>query len=654
MTAQIKSIHLAVAMLGALTGLIVLVGGDGMASPLDQLDITDAERVALGRRILDAQMNPSPSQDSYDALHYDLSLRIAPDSTVYEGSLTMTARNLDPGVGRSITLDLSDTTLSVAAVSVDGESAGFTHADDLIWINMPPSIAEGDTFTVTVVYDGWPHAEGYGSFTVEEHRSGVSIQSFSEPFYARTWWPCKDRPDDKVTTSLHITVPDTMTVTSNGLLSHVEDRIDGWATSHWNESYPIATYLVSLAISNYEIIHDTYISGTTTMPIIHYAFPHHVERARIDFERTPEMMNYFAGLFGEYPFIDEKYGMAVIRHVGALEHQTLTSIGSNTIIGNHAYDHTFAHELAHQWWGDMVTLADWRDIWLNEGFASYSEALWAEHTGGLDAYLEWFTSRMHLDWEGTIYDPLETISPIVYMKGAFVLHMLRGIFGKELLFDALLHYRSLYEYDVATTFDFQEAVEAVIGEPLDWFFDQWVFGEDRPTYAYAWDQSESGDGVVVNLLIEQVQDGPVFRMPLTVRLYGPHGSVDARVVSGDRIERFWLEAGAPIDSIGIDPDGWVLRWMDGEKPFETLSDSLPASAEFALSPNPARGAVRILYDTRPRSLNVYDAVGRLVRRLEPRESWSVWDTRNASGAGVSSGVYWIRGDNIVRRVVVVR
>ncbi len=620
---------------------------------LEGLAETDGLLEQLEGRIRRAETHPTRMQDGFDVLHYDLAMAISLDSLAIAGVMTLKARTLQDGLS-ALALDLRDTTLTCDGVEINGTPAPFTHADDVVEITISPPLATADTFSVTVRYSGWPTAEGYASFDVFDHDGVPIIQTLSEPYHARSWWPCKDRPDDKATATLHFTVPDSMIVGSNGLLTNLDHHRDGRATYHWTESYPIATYLVSIAATNYVIIEDVYESDGATMPVTHFVYPEDREDARIDFAVTPAMLALFADRFGEYPFIEEKYGMAEFQHAGAIEHQTLTSMRSGCVTGRNLCEHIVAHELAHQWWGDAVTPKDWKNIWLNEGFASYSQVLWEEERDGHAAYLEWFNSRAYLTFAGSLYDPIELFSRTTYLKGAFVLHMLRGILGDDLFFEALRRYRFTHEYDVATTEDFQTAVEATAGAPLDWFFDEWVYGEGRPTYVYSWDQTPAGGGAVVNLLIEQVQEGPLFRMPLVIRLYSQAGPEDARVENTRRLERFILRCGATVDSLRLDPDGWALKWIAGERPFEELADRLDRPTPFTLSPNPARDFVALSFRSAPPDFAVYDAGGRLVRRLAPRSGWSVWDTRDESGRRVASGLYWIRGGDAARGVTVLR
>jgi hypothetical protein len=275
------------------------------------------------------------------------------------------------------------------------------------------------------------------------------------------------------------------------------------------------------------------------------------------------MLGTFSELFGLYPFVDEKYAIYNFPWGGGMEHQTATAQG-----GDNAFSENLtAHEAAHQWWGDMVTCATWSDIWLNEGFATYSAALWFEHRSGSSdpVGLRNYMSQARPDeFDEAIYIPSPTdVSRIFsgnysYRKGAWVVHMLRGVVGDQAFFDTLAAYRDGFEYSAATTEDFREIAEDVWGGDLGWFFDEWVYGGGAPAYRYGHQEYEIAGQRYLEISLEQTQTEGAFAMPLEIEI--DEGEHQRRTVvwNSDSIQNYLLPVSAPVDALALDPDAWVL------------------------------------------------------------------------------------------------
>ena len=272
------------------------------------------------------------------------------------------------------------------------------------------------------------------------------------------------------------------------------------------------------------------------------------------------MIATYAGLFGEYPFVAEKYGHAQSLYGGGMEHQTCSSLP----IFNETIE---AHELAHQWWGDLVTCRDFHHIWLNEGFATYCEALWAEAIGGAAAYHEelsfnrWFGPRTiyvpDVSIESRIWDPW-----LSYNKGSWVLHMLRHVLGDTAFFAALRHFYVQYAYSTATTEDFRDVCEAVSGRDLDAFFQQWIYGEYYPRYRFDWTSAPVGGGHDVALTLRQIQSWQLFRMPIDVTVTTAGGERTFVVEDSLASQGFTLHVDAAPTAVAVDPDGWILKALE--------------------------------------------------------------------------------------------
>ena len=591
----------------------------------------------------------APGQENYDALDYDLSIRVDFAQTKIFGTCVATVRSL-VGSLASVPLDFYNN-MAITQVLVNGAPTGFTRAANVLTVPISPPAALGETLAVTVEYNGRPFNVGFGSFVFTTHAGAPLAATLSEPTYARTWWPCKDTPSDKATATERIRVPNGNVSAGNGTLLSTTDNGDGTTTFTWRESYPIATYLVSLTVTNFQTFDDLYISASgDTMPLHFYAYPERYAEAVEDFSITSSQISYFASMFGEYPFIDEQYGMAMFPFGGAMEHQTMTSMGAGLVLGTHSYDWVIAHELAHQWWGDLVSPLTWADIWLNEGFATFSETLWWGSEYGEQGYRSYLASNDH-DFTGPLYNPPSLFSLTVYDKGSWVLHMLRGVVGDEDFFTILRTHATDSAYGNVSTAGFQATCEAVSGLDLDRFFEQWVYTDSgRPDYEYAWSVLPSEAAAAVRVSVRQVQSGPLFEMPIPVGLVLASGDTLWHVLQDSlAAQSFVLATPEPPVALAFDPKGWILKHAN-----ETTGAAPPvpigwASLEPAF-PNPASSEVSIPFALAAPgrvTLRVYDAAGRVVATLfdgPSREGrfTAVWIGLGRDGRRVSAGVYFAR------------
>jgi aminopeptidase N len=375
------------------------------------------------------------------------------------------------------------------------------------------------------------------------------------------------------------------------------------------------------------------------------------------------MLELYSGLFGLYPFIEEKYGMAEFGWAGGMEHQTCTSMGAGVFAGSGRDDWIVAHELAHQWFGDLVTPAQWADVWLNEGFATYGQVLWVEHIAGADSVREYMQGpiwRPTSGFRGPVYDPDALFNSTVYYKGAWVLHMLRHVMGDASFFDAIREYASdeSFAYKTATTADLQGICESHYGGSLSWFFDEWVYGEGEPSYAYYWAGAGSER---IDLTIDQAQAGPVFAMPIEVRVSFAAGSTPAEttiaVWNSQPVEHYSMTFDRPVASVEVDPDVWILRDVE-QRMLDTLA--------LGIVPNPFNATARVAFEVASGGtvdIAIFDVTGARVRSLlrdrrPPGYHEVEWDGKNDAGQSVSSGVYFVRlnsaGGSLVRKAVLAR
>lgn len=518
-----------------------------------------------------------------DVEHYKLQIRLTPAPARIAGAVTIEGQVVD--AINVITIDALNN-LTVDSVQFNGAAQTFQRTTDKIILNFPELLPAGFDFTIGVAYHGTPVTSGIlgGGMLVTRHGNNVPVMAtLSEPYAAPTWWPCIDNPADKATAEIEATVPNGYLVASNGLLRGTQSNADQTVTYFWQESYPIANYLISVAATNYVTFGDTYtaLDGTTTMPLVYYVYPEHLTLAQQKFPVTRTAMEIFAPLFGEYPFLAEKYGMAEFPWGGAMEHQTMTSIGQS-IVGNPQSTgrSVIAHELAHQWWGDWVTMKTWHDIWLNEGFATYSEVLFFERFLPIDPGE--LMDRSYDDHQvfgrlgGTVYaenaaNPWDDVGAI-YTKGGWVLHMLRHVMGDERFFAALKDYGRRFAFANASTEDFQRVCEDHYGAPLDWFFQQWIYAPGRPIYqaSSAISSADASGNYTVTLTLEQQQSQSipgrepglekVYIMPIDVTIHYADGSSETRVIwNTARQQQFSFVVSKQPVSVGLDEGHWILK-----------------------------------------------------------------------------------------------
>jgi aminopeptidase N len=518
-----------------------------------------------------------PADDSNplatDVLHYHLDLEIIPSTKTLAGSNRMSVVSLVDGLA-TFDFRLSDT-FSLSSVSVDDVPAEWQRLDSkTIRVALVPARSAGQEFSLHVGYGGQPIAAGLGSIIFSTHAGTSVVYTLSEPDYAYTWWPAKDDNRDKTTADLWFTVPASMVVASNGVLEGV-DTLPGKRRCRWATGYPTATYLYCFAATNYNEFGSTWTYDGVTMPLQFFLYPEYDTPAqRAAWLLSADMLTVFSDLFGPYPFIEEKYGIYQFSFGGGMEHQTMT--GQKAGLG----DWLTAHELAHQWWGDVVTCWPWNDIWLNEGFASYSEALWSEFkpgSSGSPALIQYMLGSLAAPTSaGTVYVESWTSTSqlfdqsTVYRKGAWVLHMLRRVVGDETFFDVLRTYRQTFAYATASTSDFQAVAESVSGRDLDWFFQPWIYEPGAPRYAYGWRNVSAGGKHFVELKVRQIQSVtlPLFAMPIDVRAAGAGPATTAVVWNDAPSQHFMLEAAAPAADVQLDPDHWILRKSSIEEAFE--------------------------------------------------------------------------------------
>ena len=638
-----------------------------------------ARRVAFARTVRGPVR--SLASTNIDVTAYDLALRLDFAARRIDGTVRVDARVVGTPLD-TLRLDL-DRAMTVTDVRDSlGAALPFAHAGDVLAVALATPAPPGARVSVSVTYGGTPVQTGFGGFVFGTDPARPLAWSLSKPYAARTWWPCRDHPVDKAdSVRVVVTVPDGIAVASQGILRS-ETHAGGLATFEWASRYPITTYLVSVTAAPYARFPSSYVRppavaaryGPLVMPLVDFAydFAGTTSAPPTAWTRTADVLGVLEDAFGPYPFAAEKYGHAQFTFGGGMEHQTMTSMGFHSVS-------IVVHEAAHQWFGDAVSPASWRHVWLNEGFATFAELVYWEaradsFPGFFRAVLDARRQAARLA-DGTLVladttDVFRMFSgTLVYAKGAYVLHMLRHEVGDATFFDILRAWATdpAARYGVATTDDFRRVAEAVAGRPLETFFRQWVTqGTGYPVFRVAMETAPSGGAWIAWVSLEQIQTSPLsnvdaFDVPVTLAVETDDPAVGTRrfaVRSRSRFERYALTLPARAVRVVVDPDGDLLR---NEDVAASATRTPAALAIVRAVPNPAGNRTRLRVDL-PRAATVratlYDVAGRRVRELGAIRMGGGPNELAVDVSTLRAGVYFVVLDSDVgrasRKLVVVR
>jgi aminopeptidase N len=523
---------------------------------------------------------------NYNVHHYRCHWQVNPYVRYIAGQVTpsfvMTAG------GNSITLDFT-TQLTVDSVLYRGNRIAFAQqSPDALVITFPTNIAQGVKDSVSIFYKGVPPVTaGFGSFAQGYHNGVPIIWTLSQPYGAKDWWPCKSGLTDKADSiDIIITHPASFIASSNGL-DISRSVVDTMATTHFRHRYPIASYLVAMAITNYWVWDDTVNVNNKSYRFMTYAYPEAVGYYSGQAIYAKNAFRTFSRLFGEYPFATEKYAQTQWGWPGGMEHQT------NSFIRNNA-PAISAHEAGHQWFGDRVTCGSWGHIWLNEGFAHYASGLYTAEHHPIQYYLGFIRETLinsTMEPGGSVYVTDTTNvnrifdGRLVYNKGAFVVHMLRGVLGDSLFYRGVRQYLSdpAVSYGFATTEDLQRNLEQVSGRNLSTFFQKWIYGEGYANYQAEWSQNNN---LWVKLKLNQTTSHPsvsFYDMPVQLEFRSATKKHLVRVEHQYSGQEFNIQLDFEPDTVVIDPDLWVLAKDRTSKKIATSN----SPDIIQLYPNPA-------------------------------------------------------------------
>jgi aminopeptidase N len=500
--------------------------------------------VAQEADIYERPVQIEPSHD-FDVQHYRVTLAFDLEAKTFQGEnhITLTALRDEWNRCRLHAVELE----VISVVDSDDRELAFHQIEGLLDIDFAQEYKFGDKVEFKVAYRGSdPQLGLYFDEESPDHPRMVSTDSF--PNNARRWIPCYDYPHDKVTQELIVTAPIGSKVLSNGRLVLTSDDPEaGTTTWHWHQEKPHSTYLFMLAIGPFVVIKDSY----GEIPVNYWVYPKDAEHAKWIFAKTPEMLDFFSELFG-FPYPWAKYDQVTTPHVGGgAEATSATVLGQNVIHDLRAeqdftWEWILAHEVAHQWWGDVITLREWSHTWLHESFATYSDYLYTHHERGPDEgawdlkskkerYLQEAQSRYLRPIVFDRYDhPGDNFDSHTYPKGAAVLHMLRFVLGDDAFFAALSEFLNTHAFQAVDTHDFLNTVKDATGQNLDWFFQQFLYKPGHPVFdvSTTWD----ADSNVLHLKVAQLQDTsagvPIYRIPVDIGLVTRAGKL---------VEKIWLD-----------------------------------------------------------------------------------------------------------------
>lgn len=586
--------------------------------------IREAETKSASKKMLHrANLNTG----NYDVTYHRLEFTVDPSTTLLNGVVTthfIAKENMT-----EVTFDLSDNMI-VSQVVQNGNALSFTqNSNDELVITLFETLNLGETGIVEITYSGNPISSGFGSYEQNTHNGDPIIWTLSEPYGAKGWWPCKQDLNDKIDSiDVYITTPqfnpsnEEYVAVSNGL--EQSQTVNGPnKTTHFKHLYPIPAYLIAIAVTNYEVYTHTVPNNGNPFDIVNYVYPESLISAQSSTPITVDIMNLYSSLFEEYPFSDEKYGHAQFGWGGGMEHTTVSFMGS---FGRNL----IAHELAHQWFGNKITCGSWKDIWLNEGFATYLSGLTIENLDENSDFIIWKQQRTNSITSlpnGAVYlTDTDTTNVnrifsgrLSYDKGSMVLHMLRKKLGDVVFFQGLQNYLSdvNHAYGYAKTEDFIAIMETTSGQDLTEFFNDWLYNQGYPSYNILWHQA----GNQLYTTVSQTQSDPsvsFFEAPLPIKVYGTMGEeLDIIFDNTTDDEAFSNTVNFTISSIEFDPEADIISKNNSI----TLGDQ---PTEFAKSllvfPNPTSTTITIHKPDHleVNEIRIFNTIGQLLHQ----QNWS--------------------------------
>jgi hypothetical protein len=524
-----------------------------------------------GHQRLNNSENATSASNNFDVKYYRLEWEVDPAIRYIKGRVTV--YYVITSATSSVDLDLMS---PLVADSVRQRNVLLTksHANNTLSINFPGNVNAGTLDSVSIYYQGVPPNTGFGSFIQSTHAGTPVMWSLSEPYGSRDWWPCKNGLDDKADSiDVFVTNPIAYKAASNGLLQSETLTAGGTKiTAHWKHRYAIASYLICFAVTNYTVFNNTVQLSTGILPMQTYCYPESLNSFQTGTINTLNAMQLFDTTFGPYPFMNEKYGHVQFGWGGGMEHQTATFIVN---IG----ESLCAHELGHQWFGDKITCGTWKDIWLNEGFATHLASMYMEkkYPANVLSTRKSEISNITSQPGGSVeVDDTTNVNRIFdsrlsYTKGSHLLYMLRWKLGETVFFNAIRNYQTdpAIIYGFARTADLKRNLEQTSGKNLTNFFNQWYSGQGYPTYNVQWSNTDSGNVWIKMNQVTSHVSVPFFELPVALQF--KNATQQATVIVDNIVngEIFIKPIGFVADTVIIDPEAWLITRNNTTTKFPT-------------------------------------------------------------------------------------
>ncbi len=559
--------------------------------------------------------NRSLASENFDIKYYRCYWEIDPAVRYIKGSVTIYFKVT--ASTNNIVLDLKNA-LTTDSVKQRNSSLVFNHLNNALSINLSSTIGSGALDSVSIYYKGVPDNSGFGSFVNFSHNGIPVAWSLSEPYGSADWFPCKTNLGDKADSlDVYIKHSPAYKAASNGLLQS-EILVDGGTSmiTHWKHRYPIASYLICFAVTNYTVFNNTVTLGSTVLPMQTYCYPESLTSFTNNTPLVLNAMKLFHSKFGDYPFIKEKYGHTQFGWGGGMEHQTNSFIVSPD-------DGLMAHELGHQWFGDKLTTNSWEDIWLNEGFATYLAAYYAEEqypANKLTArrnVLNSITSQISgsVKVDDTLNVNRIFSGRLSYNKGSYLLQMLRWKLGDVAFFAGMKAYVTdpTLSYSYVTTNDFKIKMEQASGKNLTNFFKQWYEGQGYPSYKLNFQTVGSGR-VKIDLTqtTSMPSSVPFFENPVPVLFKNATQQKLVVLENNTASQSFTENIGFLPDTAIIDPELWLIS---KNNMVTKTAASNSGVGVIDIYPNPAQGPITIFihdFNANKGTVVIYNSTGQRV------------------------------------------